>query len=118
MINAPVGSSLIVSGISMATVKAGPTPGRTPMNVPSIVPMNPQSRFNGVNAMLKPCSNDTKVSVIGCSDDGEKKSEIRIFKSETNRGQIRQNREIAKQRFRFVSVFSSQRLNHINLFGF
>ena len=55
MISAPVGSSLIVSGISIATVSAGPTPGSTPMNVPNMVPMNPQRRLSGVKAMLKPC---------------------------------------------------------------
>ena len=65
MISAPVGSSLIVSGISIATVSAGPTPGSTPMKVPSVTPRNPQRRLSGVSAMLKPCSNEPKVSAIG-----------------------------------------------------
>ena len=50
----------MVRGMSIATVSAGPTPGSTPMNVPSVTPMNPHSRFNGVSAMLKPCSNGLK----------------------------------------------------------
>ena len=68
MISAPVGSSLIVSGMSIATVSAGPTPGKTPMKVPSVTPMKPQRRLNGVSAMLNPCSSELKVSVIGRSD--------------------------------------------------
>src|SRR4051812_46317293 len=55
MISAPVGSSLIVSGSSMATVSAGPTPGSTPTKVPSVTPTSPHSRFIGCSATLKPC---------------------------------------------------------------
>src|SRR5262245_3978777 len=55
MMSAPVGSSLTVSGSSMATVSAGPTPGSTPTNVPSVTPMKPHSRFIGCSATLKPC---------------------------------------------------------------
>ena len=69
MISAPVGSSFAVSGISIATVSAGPTPGKTPINVPSVTPMNPQSRLNGVSAILKPCSSEPKASASS-SDAG------------------------------------------------
>src|SRR6185436_2305372 len=56
MMSAPVGSSFTVSGSSMATVSAGPTPGNTPTKVPSVTPMKPHSRFIGWSAMPKPCS--------------------------------------------------------------
>jgi hypothetical protein len=65
MISAPVGSSLTVSGMSIATVRAGPTPGSTPINVPSITPMNPHKRLSGVSATLKPWRSELKVSAIG-----------------------------------------------------
>ena len=68
MISAPVGSSFTVSGISIATVNAGPTPGKTPMKVPSMTPMKPQSKLSGVSAMLKPCISKPKVSPILSSD--------------------------------------------------
>ena len=64
MISAPVGSSFTVSGISMATVSAGPTPGNTPINVPSMTPRKPQSKLIGVSAILKPCISEVKVSTM------------------------------------------------------
>src|SRR4030095_3678743 len=70
MMSAPVGSSLIVNGISMATVSAGPTPGSTPINVPRVTPRKPQSKLNGVSAMWNPCSREVKASLMGCSDAG------------------------------------------------
>src|SRR5574341_1309302 len=54
MMSAPVGSSLVVSGSSIATVSAGPTPGSTPMNVPSVTPMKHHSRFAGAAATANP----------------------------------------------------------------
>ncbi len=45
MISAPVGSSFTVNGSSIATVSAGPTPGSTPIAVPSVTPTKPHSRF-------------------------------------------------------------------------
>src|SRR5688572_25613288 len=54
MMSAPVGSSLTVSGSSIATVSAGPTPGSTPTNVPSVTPINPHIRFIGCRATPKP----------------------------------------------------------------
>ena len=45
MISAPVGSSFAVAGSSRAMVSAGPTPGSTPMAVPSVTPTNPHIRF-------------------------------------------------------------------------
>src|SRR5688572_1833441 len=54
MMSAPVGSSFTVSGSSIATVSAGPTPGSTPTNVPSVTPMKPHIRFIGCSATPKP----------------------------------------------------------------
>src|SRR5687767_14500104 len=54
MMSAPVGSSLTVSGSSIATVSAGPTPGSTPTNVPSVTPIRPHIRFIGCRATPKP----------------------------------------------------------------
>ena len=64
MISAPVGSSFTVNGSSIATVSAGPTPGSTPIAVPSVTPMKPQSRFIGASATPKPLSNADSVSLI------------------------------------------------------
>ena len=54
--SAPVGSSFTVSGSSIATVSAGPTPGSTPTNVPSVTPMKPHIRFIGCSATPNPAS--------------------------------------------------------------
>src|SRR5512141_470803 len=64
MISAPVGSILVVSGSSIATVSAGPTPGSTPMAVPSVTPMKPHSRLIGVSATPKPVTSACTVSVM------------------------------------------------------
>ena len=64
MISAPVGSSFTVSGSSIATVSAGPTPGSTPIAVPSVTPMKPHSRLFGASATPKPVKSALRVSVI------------------------------------------------------
>src|SRR4029453_6929136 len=51
---AEVGSTLKVIGRSSAMVSAGPSPGSTPIAVPSVVPTRHQSRFIGVSATAKP----------------------------------------------------------------
>ena len=65
----------------MATVSAGPTPGSTPMKVPSVTPMKPQRRLSGVSAMLNPCRRNKGVvhtrqmpapPRIGCSQPAGK----------------------------------------------
>ncbi len=62
MISAPVGSSFAVAGSSRAIVNAGPTPGSTPMAVPSVTPRNPHIRFVTVSATAKPAIKALKVS--------------------------------------------------------
>src|SRR5262245_9804283 len=62
MMSAPVGSSFTVSGRSIATVSAGPTPGSTPTKVPSVTPMKPHRRFIGCSATPKPCNRAFKAS--------------------------------------------------------
>src|SRR5688572_560463 len=64
MISAPVGSSLTVSGSSIATVSAGPTPGSTPTKVPSVTPMKPHSRLIGFSATPKPAISASKASTL------------------------------------------------------
>src|SRR6185503_10965328 len=63
MISAPVGSSFAVSGSSIATVSAGPTPGSTPTNVPSVTPMKPHNRLIGLSATPKPASSASNASM-------------------------------------------------------
>src|ERR687890_406623 len=55
--NAPTGSEkLNVSGSSSAIVSAGPIPGSTPTNVPSVTPSAASSRFWGERTAAKPSS--------------------------------------------------------------
>src|SRR5262245_9327368 len=54
MIRPPTGSSLKVSGSSMAMVAIGPMPGSTPISVPAIAPMKANNRLAGVKATPKP----------------------------------------------------------------
>src|SRR6185436_21176099 len=75
MISAQVGSSFAVSGSSIATVSAGPTPGSTPMNVPSVTPMKPHSRFIGCSAIPKPCSSASSASMRLDSGGAQKRRE-------------------------------------------
>ena len=62
MISAPVGSTLAVAGSSSAIVSAGPTPGSTPIAVPSVTPTKPHIRFFSVSATAKPDISALKVS--------------------------------------------------------
>src|SRR5262245_1042437 len=64
MISAPVGSRFAVAGSSNAIVNAGPTPGSTPIAVPSVTPRNPHARFFRVSATAKPDSNALNVSML------------------------------------------------------
>src|SRR6185436_20833772 len=75
MISAPVGSSFAVSGSNIATVSAGPTPGSTPTNVPSVTPMNPHSRFIGFSATPNPASSASKASIALYSSRPEQRRE-------------------------------------------
>src|SRR5262245_10626387 len=54
MMSAPVGSTLKVSGNSMAMVAIGPTPGSTPIKVPTRHPVKASRRLTGDNAVAKP----------------------------------------------------------------
>ena len=61
--NAAVGSTLKVIGNSNAIVSAGPSPGRTPIAVPKVVPTRHHRRFIGVNATAKPLRSCEKASI-------------------------------------------------------
>src|SRR3954452_3137167 len=54
MISADTGFRLKVIGSSIAMVATGPTPGSTPISVPSRTPINAYSRLIGVTATPKP----------------------------------------------------------------
>src|SRR3954463_5987353 len=54
MISAPVGSTLKVSGNSIAMVAMGPTPGNTPISVPTRQPRKQSARLSGDSAVAKP----------------------------------------------------------------
>src|SRR5262244_2914870 len=60
---AAVGSTLKVIGSNSAMVSAGPSPGSTPIAVPSVVPTKHHSRFIGVSATAKPLSSCEKASM-------------------------------------------------------
>src|SRR6478735_4340434 len=60
---AAVGSTLKVIGRRSAMVSAGPSPGRTPIAVPSVVPTRHHSRLIGVSATAKPLRSCEKASM-------------------------------------------------------
>src|SRR3981081_4526187 len=60
---AAVGSTLKVIGKRSAMVSAGPSPGRTPIAVPSVVPTRHHRRLIGVSATAKPLRSCEKVSM-------------------------------------------------------
>src|ERR671931_1742079 len=61
--NAAVGSTLNVIGNIKAMVSAGPSPGRTPIAVPKVVPTRHHRRFIGVSATAKPLRSCWKASM-------------------------------------------------------
>src|SRR5215470_8231164 len=61
--NAAVDSTLKVIGNSKAMVSAGPSPGRTPIAVPKVVPTRHHRRFIGVSATAKPLRSCEKASI-------------------------------------------------------
>src|SRR5512134_516425 len=67
MINAPVGSSLNVSGIRMAVPAAGPSPGSTPISVPNVQPMSAKARFCRLIAAARPVMRCCRVSTPATS---------------------------------------------------
>src|SRR5262245_29752787 len=60
---AAVGSTLNVIGNSRAMVSAGPSPGRTPIAVPNVVPTRHHRRFIGVSATAKPLRSSENASI-------------------------------------------------------
>src|SRR6185436_14115235 len=63
MIIAPVGSSFMVSGSSIAIVAGGPRPGSTPITVPSTTPITHIVRLLSVRATWNPCSRPETMSM-------------------------------------------------------
>src|SRR5262245_55945750 len=76
MIRPEVGSSLNVSGSSMAMVAMGPMPGSTPISVPTMAPMNANPRLTGVNATENPTARLWKSSMtLPLGPDGNRQAE-------------------------------------------
>src|SRR5262252_4180073 len=91
---AEVGSTLKVIGRRSAMVSAGPSPGSTPIAVPSVVPTRHHNRFVGVSATAKPlrsCENasmsaalhadhlfDRALEPAGADIDAERRGEAEI----------------------------------------
>src|SRR5262245_30621668 len=63
MISAPTGSSLKVSGIRMAVPAAGPSPGSTPISVPSTQPIRANAKFCRLIAAARPARRWSNVSI-------------------------------------------------------
>jgi hypothetical protein len=57
---AEVGGIEKVSGSRIATPLAPPSPGRTPMTVPRVIPTTAMNRLYGVRATWKPSSRFSK----------------------------------------------------------
>src|SRR5829696_7564025 len=74
MMSAPVGSTFSVSGISMAMVAIGPTPGSTPISVPTRQPMKASARFIGVRAVAKPSAKLARKSTSIAQQPGRERN--------------------------------------------
>src|SRR5687768_16044588 len=69
MMSAPTGSSPKVMGRSMAMVAIGPTPGNTPMSVPTSTPRKQSAKFCRENATLKPRARLVMMSAMAPPSD-------------------------------------------------
>src|SRR5215217_4015527 len=63
MMKAETGGRPTVRGIRIATVVAGPIPGRTPIAVPRVTPMIDQMMLSGVSATANPWASNASVSI-------------------------------------------------------
>src|SRR5215470_13354051 len=78
MIIAPVGSSFMVSGRSIAIVAGGPNPGSTPTTVPSTTPSAHIIRLFAVNATWNPCRSPPRMSTLEESPVGQREVEPEV----------------------------------------
>src|SRR5688572_11647434 len=95
MMSAPVGSSFTVSGSSIATVSAGPTPGSTPTKVPSVTPMKPHSRFIGCSATPKPAIRALSASKL---DAGAAEDRLEPASRQVHIEELHEEKEDAKRK--------------------
>src|SRR5215210_7767460 len=63
MMKAETGGRPTVRGIRIATVVAGPIPGRTPIAVPRVTPTMDQMRLSGVGATASPWARNASPSI-------------------------------------------------------
>src|SRR5215813_9865257 len=76
MIRPEVGSSLKVSGSSIAMVAMGPMPGSTPISVPTMAPMKAKPRLTGVSATANPTARLWNSSMtLPLGPDGNRQAE-------------------------------------------
>src|SRR3954447_16573120 len=76
MIIAPVGSSLKVSGSSMAMVAGGPSPGNTPMTVPRTTPITHIVMLFHVSATWNPCINPETISIAVLQENAARQVQV------------------------------------------
>src|SRR6185503_8307000 len=101
MIMAPVGSSFIVSGSSIAMVAEGPRPGRTPITVPSTTPRMHMPSEAGVVATWKPWRRPVRMSMALAAPSEEEargQAEVEQVREEAVEGRCAAHGE--RQRFR------------------
>src|SRR6478735_2415608 len=91
MMRAPVGSRPKVIGRRIAIVAMGPTPGKTPINVPTRQPAKQSARFWRPSATEKPSWRLLIRSLIGSPsderDDGDGKSEQHLEEEDASAGE-------------------------------
>src|SRR6266487_3729764 len=115
MISAPVGSTLNVSGSSIAMVAIGPTPGSTPINVPTRQPRKQSARLTGDSAVAKPSPRLPIRSNMGPSSvahqprrQRDRQPECKLEQPNAERGHYRPRHK----RFAPADLFASERADH------
>src|SRR5687768_4446159 len=96
MIRADTGGSAYVAGSSIAMVATGPTPGSTPIRVPSTQPTKAYSRLMGVKATPKPRVRLLIRSMVSATrstadDEGRPHRELQV--QQLHEGQVADDRQ-------------------------
>src|ERR1044071_994818 len=84
-----------VSGSSSAMVSAGPSPGSTPIAVPTNTPPNAQARLIGVSATAKPWPSAARLSIhrFAMSEETLDQTRAQVDRQDLGETQIRDERE-------------------------
>ena len=92
MMSAPSAGSAYVSGSSIAMVGTGPSPGRTPIAVPSTTPMVQKIRLSRLSAAWKPSIRFENRST-GSASQVEIGPERQLQTDAGNEGEVRRDRQ-------------------------